>query len=216
MTSTPNSAQRRTMKPLISTRHSRRIADSLVPSRLWLRQQRFGLQLFSFIEPTMTSNFPRAHKEILFFASPFFEAALSGNWSETGRPLSMSSVVTISHSQPELIPTNHLSQISADSCLPSADPDTDPEDLEVLVEFDSSRRESENRDQISHASKSKERGDSLAKLQATGQSTAGSSASRASVSAKRSTTAQAVIQRHPKNGPDAVIVLKEEKVCLSP
>lgn len=158
----------------------------------------------------MTSNLLRAHKEILFFASPFFEAALSGNWSETGRPLSMSSVVTISHSQSERIPAN---QISTDSSLPSADPDTDPEDLEVLVEFDSLRRESESRDQISLASKSKERGDSLAKLQATGQSAAGS---RASVSTKRSTPAQAVIQRHPKNGPDAVIVLKEEKVCLSP
>jgi len=159
----------------------------------------------------MTFDLPRAHKEILFFASPFFEAALSGNWSETGRPLSMSSVVTISHLQSEQIPTN---QISPDSCLPSGDPDSDPEDLEVLIEFDSSGRESESRDQISRVSKSKERSDSLAKLQATGQSAAGSSGSRASVSSKRSTVAQAVIQRHPKNGPDAVIVLKEEKVCL--
>ncbi|KIM40046.1 hypothetical protein M413DRAFT_446194, partial [Hebeloma cylindrosporum] len=147
-----------------------------------------------------------AHKEILFFASPFFEAALSGNWSETGRPLSMSSVVTVSHN-----PTNHVTQISPDACLPSGNPDTDPEDLEVLVEFDSSRLESESRDQISHLSKSKERGDTLAKLQATGQSPVGSSESRASVSSKRSTAAQAVIQRHPKYGPDAVIVLKEEK-----
>lgn len=39
-------------------------------------------------------NIPRrrAHKEVLYFASPFFQAALSGNWSETGRP---SSVITI-------------------------------------------------------------------------------------------------------------------------
>ena len=29
---------------------------------------------------------------MLYFASPFFQAALSGNWSETGRP---SSVITI-------------------------------------------------------------------------------------------------------------------------
>ncbi|KAF8590997.1 hypothetical protein K439DRAFT_1328309 [Ramaria rubella] len=43
-----------------------------------------------------------AHKDILLFASPFFEAALSGNWSETGRPLSMSSVITIS--QPPVVP----------------------------------------------------------------------------------------------------------------
>ncbi|KAF8622364.1 hypothetical protein AX15_007094 [Amanita polypyramis BW_CC] len=43
-----------------------------------------------------------AHKEVLYFASPFFQAAFSGNWSETGRPLSMSSVITIPqlHSDP--------------------------------------------------------------------------------------------------------------------
>ncbi|KAG6375542.1 hypothetical protein JVT61DRAFT_3103 [Boletus reticuloceps] len=43
-----------------------------------------------------------AHKEVLFFASPFFEAALSGSWLETGRPPSMSSVITIS--QPPSVP----------------------------------------------------------------------------------------------------------------
>ncbi|PVG00322.1 hypothetical protein CPB86DRAFT_701424 [Serendipita vermifera] len=37
-----------------------------------------------------------AHKEILVFASPFFDAALSGSWSETNaRPVSMSSIITI-------------------------------------------------------------------------------------------------------------------------
>ena len=62
----------------------------------------------------MNSYFPRAHKEILVFASPFFDAALSGryavhelflntvniqyysSWSETNaRPVSMSSIITI-------------------------------------------------------------------------------------------------------------------------
>ncbi|KAF7298268.1 BTB domain-containing protein [Mycena chlorophos] len=37
-----------------------------------------------------------AHKAILWFASPFFQSALGGNWAETGRPQSMSSVITIS------------------------------------------------------------------------------------------------------------------------
>jgi len=45
----------------------------------------------------VTPSLRRAHKEILFFASPFFEAALSGHWLETGRPASIaSSVITIS------------------------------------------------------------------------------------------------------------------------
>lgn len=40
-----------------------------------------------------------AHKEVLYFASPFFQAALSGNWSETtGRP---SSMITIPQSPGE-------------------------------------------------------------------------------------------------------------------
>ncbi|KZW00254.1 hypothetical protein EXIGLDRAFT_722308 [Exidia glandulosa HHB12029] len=45
-----------------------------------------------------------AHREILHFASPFFEAALSGNWSETGagNRTSISSVITIS--QPPSVP----------------------------------------------------------------------------------------------------------------
>ncbi|KAG8960162.1 hypothetical protein FRC03_006992 [Tulasnella sp. 419] len=43
-----------------------------------------------------------AHKDILVFASPFFEAALSGCWAETGRPSSLSSVITIS--QPPTVP----------------------------------------------------------------------------------------------------------------
>jgi len=125
----------------------------------------------------------------------------------------MSSIVTISHSQSEQN-TSNLSKISTDPTPPSGDPDSDPEDLEVLVEFESSRGESERRDQYKRTSKSKEREDSLAKLQGSNQSAAGPIASRGSVSSKRSAAAQAIVRRHPKNGPDAVIVLKEEKVCL--
>ncbi|KAG8777786.1 hypothetical protein FRC16_004038, partial [Serendipita sp. 398] len=37
-----------------------------------------------------------AHRDVLVFASPFFDAALGGSWSETNaRPVSMSSVITI-------------------------------------------------------------------------------------------------------------------------
>ncbi|KZT21381.1 hypothetical protein NEOLEDRAFT_1073528 [Neolentinus lepideus HHB14362 ss-1] len=51
-----------------------------------------------------------AHKEVLVFASPFFEAALSGNWAETEaqRPHSISSTITVSHAKDEIkfAPTN--------------------------------------------------------------------------------------------------------------
>ena len=41
----------------------------------------------------------------MYFASPFFRAALSGDWAETGRPTSVSSVITIS--QPPTVPGDH-------------------------------------------------------------------------------------------------------------
>lgn len=53
---------------------------------------------------------PRAHKEILYWASPFFQAALSGDWAETGRPASMSSIITIS--QPPSDPGNRTGETS--------------------------------------------------------------------------------------------------------
>jgi hypothetical protein len=74
----------------------------------------------------------RAHKEVLWFASPFFQAALSGNWAETGRPLSMSSVITIS--QPPIVPGDktHPDAPTAMAFAPM-DPDIDPEELDIDV-----------------------------------------------------------------------------------
>ena len=74
----------------------------------------------------------RAHKEVLWFASPFFQAALSGNWAETGRPLSMSSVITIS--QPPIVPGDktHPDAPTAMAFAPM-DPDMDPEELDIDV-----------------------------------------------------------------------------------
>ncbi|KAI0256417.1 hypothetical protein BJV78DRAFT_464591 [Lactifluus subvellereus] len=73
-----------------------------------------------------------AHKEVLWFASPFFQAALSGNWSETGRPLSMSSVITIS--QPPTVPGDktHPDAPTAMTFAP-VDPDLDPEELDIDI-----------------------------------------------------------------------------------
>ncbi|KAN0106952.1 hypothetical protein V8E52_010620 [Russula decolorans] len=71
-----------------------------------------------------------AHKEVLWFASPFFQAALSGNWAETGRPLSMSSVITIS--QPPVVPGDkiHPDAPTAMTFAP-VDPDLDPDELDI-------------------------------------------------------------------------------------
>jgi len=46
----------------------------------------------------------------LYWASPFFQAALSGDWAETGRPASMSSIITIS--QPPSDPGNRTGETS--------------------------------------------------------------------------------------------------------
>ena len=78
----------------------------------------------------MGGDLLRAHKEVLWFASPFFQAALSGNWAETGRPLSMSSVITIS--QPPVVPGDkiHPDAPTAMTFAP-VDPDLDPDELDI-------------------------------------------------------------------------------------
>jgi hypothetical protein len=173
---------------------------------------------------------------VLFFASPFFEAALGGDWAETGRPPSMSSVITIS--QPPSIPGNKSAQpehIDMISFAPM-DPDLDQEDaeafaadlgLEVVKHEGNVASESEGSDVDVVSKKVKDVEQSLAKLQSTGaQPEAESSGSQVNNSSgkpeddKQGTRkvhpAQAKIHRRKKpNGPDAVIVLKEERVrCL--
>ncbi|KZO95562.1 hypothetical protein CALVIDRAFT_482720 [Calocera viscosa TUFC12733] len=62
-----------------------------------------------------------AHKDVLIFASPFFAAALSGNWAETGRPASLSSsVITVTRSStpPPLPSPSHLPVPSSDPASP--------------------------------------------------------------------------------------------------
>ncbi|KAF8973324.1 hypothetical protein BDZ97DRAFT_1780831 [Flammula alnicola] len=161
-----------------------------------------------------------AHKEILFFASPFFEAALSGNWSETGRPQSMSSVITVSQSQSEKTASSPR-ETSKDMKFVTVNPDIDSEDLEVVIEYNSAKTESDSSDQeLPSAEKARERDVSLAKLQGLNQHSgeAGSNTSRtrrdglsSSAPLGKPANAQAIVRRNKKNGPDAVIVLKEEK-----
>ncbi|KAJ7594852.1 hypothetical protein C8J56DRAFT_1023330 [Mycena floridula] len=147
-----------------------------------------------------------AHKEVLFFASPFFEAALSGNWAETGRPPSMSSVITIS--QPPSIPGDRsIREPPTEMTFAPMDPDMDPEDLECLVEFpkgeDGAPSESETSD--TDSVKARARDDSLAKLQSAPPVTV----TDTDKPRERSTTKK--LKKRLRNCPDAVIVLKEER-----
>jgi hypothetical protein len=199
----------------------------------------------------------RAHKEVLWFASPFFQAALSGNWAETGRPLSMSSVITIS--QPPIVPGDkiHPDAPIAMTFAPM-DPDLDPEELDIELSESSepeviesststivrpgevdkqtpaSAVESPSRGTRADAEAEKKaheaaRMESLEKLQrgAGGNPGTGSTESPTGpdkgkgkgivkLSWKRG-NAQVSARHHQTTGsPDAVIVLKEEKVRFLP
>jgi hypothetical protein len=152
----------------------------------------------------------RAHKELLFFASPFFEAALSGDWAETGRPQSMSSVITIS--QPPTIPRT-------DSSLPPPTSEATLVQLESDPEhdgFESDARASDS--EVENGGKDKERArmESLSKLESPAADELGSEPGKG----KRrnldveNTLRTSVRRRTRRRGPDAVIVLKEEKVSV--
>jgi len=155
----------------------------------------------------------RAHKEVLIFASPFFEAALSGSWAETGRPQSMSSVITIS--QPPSVP-GEMCIIEAPTEMTLAREDSS--DAESPVEVDNPPRsdpescpsgsgddKSDNKDNA--------RDNSLAKL----QGVTGPQETLPSIGMKgkqrTNNRAHATVKRRRRtNCHDAVIVLKEEKV----
>ena len=193
----------------------------------------------------------RAHKEVLWFASPFFQAALSGNWAETGRPLSMSSVITIS--QPPTVPGDkiHPDAPTAMTFAP-VDPDLDPDELDFDVSESSEPEVLESststivrsgeddkkihgpaaesrstRDEAEAEKKAHEaaRMESLEKLQRGAGGSAGTGSvgsSRGSdkgkgkgmvkLSWKRGNLQASVRHQQATSNPDAVIVLKEEKV----
>ncbi|TFK77634.1 hypothetical protein K466DRAFT_446914, partial [Polyporus arcularius HHB13444] len=165
------------------------------------------------------------HKEVLYFASAFFQAALSGGWAETeketGRPKSVSSVITIS--QPPSVPGGRptLSRHSEITFAPM-DPDMDPDELELDVDIspsDPSDTEASSED------KAKAREDSLSKLEKTspttptpttpsekGKEKAPDVDGKTSVPSSPTPVRSLKRQAKPKEKrPDAIIVLKEEK-----
>jgi hypothetical protein len=164
----------------------------------------------------------RAHKEVLIFASPFFEAALSGSWAETGRPQSMSSVITIS--QPPPIPGEKgiFEAHTEMTFTPEDSSDTEsPVEIEnpPRSDTDSGMSGSEDGEVDTKASA---RDNSLAKLQGatnnreylSSRDTKGKQRTDDRPSIRRGPqTAHATVKRRRRtNCHDAVIVLKEEKV----
>ncbi|KAF8647041.1 hypothetical protein AX16_006878 [Volvariella volvacea WC 439] len=201
-----------------------------------------------------------AHKEVLFFASPFFEAALSGNWSETsgGRPQSVSSIITIS--QPPTSCTcssiHHTQNVksardkaTATTEMMTLDPDTDPDLADTHVVYhqhstdslgpssslhsstvssvvnseaeqsDSENRVSSKEEARKHALEKLQSGGSARMVEGGGDKARKKDTTKKAMASKQTQThssrkvspAQAMVKRRPKNGPDAVIVLKEEK-----
>jgi hypothetical protein len=163
----------------------------------------------------------RAHKEILYFASPFFEAILSGDWAETaGRPMSMSSVITIS--QPPAIPGELMGTIP-DMTVTSVP--------EVEEDVDTVSLNEEDRAKAIAGSLSKLEKSAIVGSPPTDSTLPASDESASSGSISSSNTSP-VRERKPslevpKAGPSgrqkkkqrqgaaAVIILKEERVSLS-
>lgn len=170
----------------------------------------------------------RAHKEVLFFASPFFEAALSGGWLETGRPPSMSSVITIS--QPPSVPGSKSNpdvpaamsftpeDSTHDSASDTASDCSSPVEIENPPASESETSESEP-EQLESAkpisgSKAQARGTSLAKLQGPGN-VKHEFMGKHKVNRSGSQNTPATVKKRRRNhDQDAVIVLKEEKASI--
>ncbi|OBZ70914.1 hypothetical protein A0H81_09101 [Grifola frondosa] len=167
-----------------------------------------------------------AHKEVLYFASAFFQAALSGEWAETGsgsgRPPSMSSVITIS--QPPSVPKGPgKSKLETHSEITFApmDSDIEPDELELDVDLNGELSESDtNVADVSPEEKAKARESSLNKLEKSAPTTPTSTISHdedakatdINTDTEYGKPLRQNLRRHTREKrPDAIIVLKEEK-----
>ncbi|KAB5590765.1 hypothetical protein CTheo_5792 [Ceratobasidium theobromae] len=165
----------------------------------------------------------RAHKDILMFASPFFEAVLSGNWAETcahRNRTSCSSIITIS--QPPLQPSsNHPSQTAPATSLAPRSSDEIDSDCVRVTDVDTDLSSADESESELAENKEKERLESLKKLQgAEGTSypwLVGPCVDPGKGGRARSKTApefSRFSKRRSKPIPDAVIQLKEEKAGI--
>ncbi|KAJ8496462.1 hypothetical protein ONZ51_g1120 [Trametes cubensis] len=150
------------------------------------------------------------------FVTEVICAALSGGWAETeretGRPQSVSSVITIS--QPPSVPgSSSANQRRSEITFAPIDPDLDPDEIDLDLDInvdDPSDGEPSSED------KAKAREDSLNKLQKsnpptpTSPETKGKGKAVADVDSKSARSAKRAAKGDEPR-PDAIIVLKEEK-----
>ena len=155
----------------------------------------------------------RAHKEVLYWASPFFQAALSGDWAETGRPASMSSIITIS--QPPSDPGNRTGEASIPVMTFVPVEVTGDEEDEVMdlrkTDTDTTTASDVESSPTSPDAIADARLDSLKKLQGDSESRPGGPNETSQAKSEKS-KAQTSRARIGNGIPEAVIVLKEERV----
>lgn len=154
-----------------------------------------------------------AHKDILMFASPFFEAVLSGNWAETSvnrHRASSSSIITIS--QPPSQPSSSFKPQTASASSPTPPPDVDEPDSDCVrvTDVDTDLSSADESEGELAQNKEKERMESLQKLQGGNEGTRAIRRSRSKTAPELSRTGK----RRSKPIPDAVIQLKEEKAGI--
>ncbi|ELU39303.1 BTB domain-containing protein [Rhizoctonia solani AG-1 IA] len=147
-----------------------------------------------------------AHKDILMFASPFFEAVLSGNWAETSASknrTSCSSIITISQPPSQPSPVHPSQTAPATSTMPHPSDEIDSDCVRV-TDVDTELSSADESDGELAENKERERLESLKKLQGL---LAGTGRARSKTAPELSRTSK----RRSKPIPDAVIQLKEEK-----
>lgn len=127
----------------------------------------------------------------------------------------MSSVITIS--QPPSIPGKR-SEVPTEMTFSPMGPDMDPEELEMIVECDAVKVDSTSEGEDEHDSDSAQpdevaraRDDSLAKLQGVDSEGSKKISRRTSIESGKEKRVSPAVRRRLMNGPDAVIVLKEER-----
>ncbi|CEL61070.1 hypothetical protein RSOLAG1IB_04310 [Rhizoctonia solani AG-1 IB] len=151
-----------------------------------------------------------AHKDILMFASPFFEAVLSGNWAETSASknrTSCSSIITISQPPSQPSPSHPSQTEPAKSAMPNSSDELDEDCVRVTFVDTELSSADESEGELAE-NKEKERMESLKKLQ--GSCAEGSGRTRSKTAPELSRTNK----RRSKPVPDAVIQLKEEKAGI--
>lgn len=149
---------------------------------------------------------------MLYFASPFFQAALSGDWAETasGRPQSTSSVITISQ-LPSVPGERNVSERLTETTFTREIMEFEPDESDVDIIKDEA-----SESDMSDVEKDKARQESLEKLQSTSSPTDTFDADKQRVLDPDPRPRTSKLSKRPKmKAPDAVIVLKEEKVRCS-